>query len=203
MGKFLKRLAWRWKNLTVRELFNSYFPVDIHLPDIRLDKYDALVRDRIQPDPNASDELPFVFIKPGGMPLEGRIKDFIASKGMRIAEERGIDNYVALAVSIYKFQPRKGSEIPQNYIWAALEDMKMPHRTKCFILDKGSVDLAGLREFKKELRHFLGPIKFYRIHYHGAADTAFASYVHVPERQDIAREYSVLRKFLEAQDAKH
>ena len=203
MGKIIKRLAWRWKNLTFKEFFDSYSPEDIWLPDMNLSKYDDLVRNSIKPDICPKEGNPFVLIKPSGMSLEKEIKKVISFNGIKITEEHDISDYVLLAASIYRFKPRQGTEIPQNYFWLAFEDMKMSHRTKCLVLDKETVDLSNPHDFKIPLRHVLGPIKFYRIHYYGQSDVAFASFVHVPDKQDLDREYSVLKNYLEVQNAKH
>jgi hypothetical protein len=203
MGKILKRLAWRWNNLTFREFFDSYFPEEVWLPDQNMCKYDDLVKNSIKPDTCPKEGNPFVMIKPSGMPLEEQIKHFIKFNGIEIKEEHEISDYVALAAGIYRFKPRTGAEIPQNYFWLAFEDMKMQHRTKCLVLDKNSVDLSNPHDFKIPLRHVLGPIKFYRIHYYGQSDVAFTSFVHVPDKEDLDREYSVLRNYLEAQNERH
>ncbi|MBW3011744.1 radical SAM protein, partial [Candidatus Woesearchaeota archaeon] len=203
MDKLLKRLVWRAGNLTWAEFWKSWFPEDVNIDSIDIDKYARLYSRRITHDGHDFSARPFVLIKPSGLSLEQKIKKFLDEKHVRVSAEHDIDDYEAFSISLYRFAPISQASIPGNYLWLANDSRKYFNRAKCIVLDPATIDVERIREFKKELRRNVGEIKFYRVHYNGMSDTCFSSFVHMPEKHELSKEYYVLEKFLKMQHWKN
>jgi hypothetical protein len=190
-GKFFKRALWRWRNLTLDDFLRSYNPAILKLPALDIERYRSYEKN--QSDTQLQTEhSPFILIKPSGVCFEENIRQLAAIRGLEIEHEKLIDNYTRFGIQLYRRPYHTENDIINSYIWFALDEHLYPDkldRTKCLFLAK---DSAGkLAQFKKYARLKIGHVRFYRVICGDVADEAFSSFIHVPDKQDMKREYSI------------
>ena len=191
LGKLLKRLRWRWKNLTKIDLINSYISVEtIKLPNLDIGRYDSYSKDDID---LLEDYSPFILIKPSGVEHEDKIKLLLENQ---VEKEETIYNYRKLGLSLYHRPHHKRGHTLNSYLWFALDEYLYPDKldkTKILFLNK---DPENLRDFKKQVRLNIGHIKFYKVLFNELEDKAFSSFIHISDKEDLPREYSILMDYL-------
>lgn len=197
-GKFIKRLIWRWKNLTLEDFINSYRPVKINLSKLDIERYDSYLQSKPSFHLLEQNFSPFIVIKPSGVEHEDKIKELLEKKKVEILEEKSIDNYVRFGLHLYIRPYHDMKQILNSYLWFALDEYLYPDKldkTKCLFLNFDTIDLDNLRDFKKEVRLDIGHIRFYRVTYKALKDEAFSSFIHVPDKEEIRREYSIAKNY--------
>jgi len=200
MQKTLKRLLWRLSNLTATEFVKSYYPDEVNLKSVDIERYSKLYDEKITPS-ESKNPKPFILIKPSGLSLEDKIKEFLTDSGAKITQEHNIEDYAKFAVSLYDFGRISGDSIPGNYLWLQNDLDNSSNNAKCLVIEPSTI-YEEIRAFKKQLRRSLGEIKFSKINYKEFSDTAFSSFIHMPETHEIDREYSILEKYLKLQGLK-
>jgi len=207
MPKLIKRIKWRLRNLRFRDFLLSFFPKEVVITELNAEDYLRRFQNRIEYDASAApiESPPFIIIKPSGIPHAEKIKQILKDKNIRIIQECDIDDYIGLAIHIYRFKPIFGDSVPIEYLWFRWDELKYPNqldKCKSLILDKTTVNHEQIFKLKKYLRRHIGPIRFYRLRYKDFSDTVLSTYLHIPDPEDAPREYFFLTHFISEENGK-
>ncbi len=184
----LKRNAWRASRLTPAELEQSFSPITVRAES-------ALRRDLLAIAPPTDRPTryptgrPFVLLGPGAIPHEAdMVATLVATGARRIFAASGTD-YPRVAWHVYEMFGGERARDPRDLLRFALDQHLWGEKARhCRVLWFDAAPGTDLELLKAELRRGIGAMRFYRVVAEGLRDTAFTSYLHLPDPEDIDRE---------------
>ena len=188
---YIKRIYWRWNNLTKEEFTASLSPIDVVIDTMEFGK----LLDRPRPPaavPPGFLGIPFVLIRGEAVKKIDAIIMELNKAGAKIMSITTADNYHEIAWDLY-YDLTHGAEQDLNRDIARFDMDRYlfgSTSTECRIIFFSQSLTCSFRILKTKLRQTIGPIQFYKLTCKPDLRELYhtASLLHMPEEENIALE---------------